>query len=90
MADKKVAEQYYTPPPKLGNWEGFKLFLWNGETSQFMGRTAGSWGKSIIRFLQIFPVFIFSFCHKENPKQKKDILIARPKFCFLLTLIWIV
>lgn len=45
MADKKVAEQYYTPPPKLGKWAGFKQFLWNGETSQFMGRTAGSWGK---------------------------------------------
>lgn len=45
MADKKVAEQYYTPPPKLGNWEGFKVFLWNGETGQCMGRTAGSWGE---------------------------------------------
>lgn len=45
MADKKVAEQYYTRPPKLSGWESFKQFLWNGETSQFMGRTAGSWGK---------------------------------------------
>lgn len=45
MADKKVTEQYYTPPPKLGGWESFKLFLWNGETNQFMGRTAASWGK---------------------------------------------
>lgn len=48
MADKKVAEQYYTRPPKLSGWESFKQFLWNGETSQFMGRTAGSWGKDFI------------------------------------------
>lgn len=54
MADKKVVEQYYTPPPKLGNWEGFKLFLWNGETSQFMGRTAGSWGKLITIIVLLF------------------------------------
>lgn len=45
MADKKIADQYYTPPPKLTGWESFKLFLWNGETSQFLGRTAGSWGE---------------------------------------------
>lgn len=40
-----MTEQYYAPPPKLSNWEGFKRFLWNGETGQFMGRTAGSWGE---------------------------------------------
>lgn len=45
MADTK--QQFYSPPPKLGKWEGFKLFLWNSETNQFLGRTAGSWGKLI-------------------------------------------
>lgn len=51
MADKKIAEQYYTPPPKLSGWESFRLFLWNGETSEVLGRTAASWGKpSIILF----------------------------------------
>lgn len=53
MADKKVAEQYYTRPPKLSGWESFKQFLWNGETSQFMGRTAGSWGKIFVALMLI-------------------------------------
>jgi len=44
MEGKKV-EQYYTPPPKLGKWEGFRVFLWNSETGQFLGRTGASWGK---------------------------------------------
>lgn len=44
MADKK-GDQFYTPPPKLSGWESFKLFLWNSETNQFLGRTAGSWGE---------------------------------------------
>lgn len=44
MADKK-GEQFYTPPPKLSGWESFKIFLWNGETNEVLGRTAASWGK---------------------------------------------
>ena len=44
MEGKKV-EQYYTPPPKLGKWEGFRVFVWNSETGQFLGRTGASWGK---------------------------------------------
>ena len=47
MADKKQTEQFHLPPPKLSGWESFKLFLWNGEKSEFLGRTADSWGKSI-------------------------------------------
>lgn len=47
MSDK-TKEPFYSqgPPPKIGKWEGFKVFLWNGETGQFLGRTAGSWGES--------------------------------------------
>lgn len=45
MADKKAADQYYSPPPKLGKWEGFCTFLWNSETGQFLGRTGSSWGE---------------------------------------------
>lgn len=44
MADKK-GEQYPTRPKEVGKWEGFKQFLYNGETSEFLGRTGSSWGK---------------------------------------------
>lgn len=44
MAEKKVGE-YYSPPPKMGKWEGFRKFIWNSETSQCLGRTGSSWGK---------------------------------------------
>ncbi|XP_034936763.1 sodium/potassium-transporting ATPase subunit beta-2 [Chelonus insularis] len=52
MEEKKV-EQYYTPPPELGKWEAFKIFLWNSETGQFLGRTGASWAK-ILLFYVIF------------------------------------
>ncbi|XP_043276521.1 sodium/potassium-transporting ATPase subunit beta-2-like [Venturia canescens] len=51
--NKQVVEQYYSPPPKLGKWEGFSLFMWNSETGQFMGRTGASWAK-ILLFYVIF------------------------------------
>lgn len=58
MSDKKMAQQFYTPPPKLGKWEGFKKFIWNGETSECLGRTGGSWGKYshqlVLNFLNNF------------------------------------
>lgn len=65
MADKKP-DQFYTRPPTLGKWEGFKIFLWNSETGQFLGRTGSSWGeqfmafKSIGKIFQIFNVQKFS------------------------------
>lgn len=52
MADKKNTEQFYTRPPKLGKWESFKIFLWNSETNQFLGRTGSSWGE-FSSFLEI-------------------------------------
>lgn len=45
MADKNKLGEFYTRPAELGKWEGFKQFLWNGETSECLGRTGGSWGK---------------------------------------------
>ncbi|KDR20642.1 sodium/potassium-transporting ATPase subunit beta-2-like [Zootermopsis nevadensis] len=53
MAEKK-AEQYYTPPPKLGKWEGFRIFIWNSETHQFLGRTGASWGKILLFYILFY------------------------------------
>lgn len=48
MADNKnKTHEYYARPEKLGAWKGFTQFMWNSDTSQFMGRTSSSWGKLI-------------------------------------------
>lgn len=62
MADKNKQGEYYSRPAKLGKWEGFKQFLWNSETSEMLGRTGGSWGKSKKFILRTF-FFSFSGCY---------------------------
>ncbi|XP_030376890.1 sodium/potassium-transporting ATPase subunit beta-2 isoform X1 [Scaptodrosophila lebanonensis] len=59
MADKKIGE-YYSPPPKMGKWEGFRKFIWNSETSQCLGRTGSSWAK-ILLFYIIFYAALTGF-----------------------------
>ncbi|KAK7865071.1 hypothetical protein R5R35_008414 [Gryllus longicercus] len=53
MAEKTV-EQYYLPPPKVGRWEGFRTFLWNSETHQFLGRTGASWAKILLFYVLFY------------------------------------
>lgn len=60
MAEKK-AEQFYTPPPKLGKWEGFRIFIWNSETHQFLGRTGASWGKILLFYILFYSGLIGFF-----------------------------
>lgn len=55
MEDKKL-EQYYSPPPILGKWEGFRIFIWNSETGQFMGRTGASWAKILLFYIIFYAV----------------------------------
>ncbi|XP_035776398.1 sodium/potassium-transporting ATPase subunit beta-2-like [Anopheles albimanus] len=61
MADKKVAEQYYAPPPKLGKWDGFKNFLWDSETSQCLGRTGSSWAKILFFYVCFYAALVGFF-----------------------------
>lgn len=61
MADKKVVEQYYTPPEKLGKWEGLRKFLWNSETSQCLGRTGSSWAKILFFYLVFYAALVGYF-----------------------------
>lgn len=60
MADKNKQGDFYTRPVKMGKWEGFKTFLWNSETSQFLGRTGSSWAK-ILLFYVIFYAALAGF-----------------------------
>lgn len=43
-------------PKSKGDEGGFKKFLWNGDTGEFLGRTGGSWGN--LRLLKSLTVAI--------------------------------
>lgn len=60
MADKNKPGDYFNRPEKLGAWIGFKQFLWNPDTKQFMGRTSSSWAKILIFYI-IFYVILSAF-----------------------------
>jgi len=61
--DKKPEQQEYKfaqKPQELSGWEGFKQFLWNSETSEFLGRTGMSWLKIGVYYL-IYYTFLAGF-----------------------------
>jgi Sodium / potassium ATPase beta chain len=71
MADKNKIGEYYTRPKELGKWEGFKVFLWNSETSECLGRTGGSWGKLTYITNEISTIFweILWDCYVSERKK---------------------
>lgn len=75
MADKGKVHEYYTRPKEMGAWEGFKQFLWNGETSECLGRTGASWGKSeepqVLKNRFFFGKSFMSSCYVTPTKEKK-------------------
>lgn len=52
--------QFAQKPEDKPGWEGFKQFLWNSETSEFLGRTGCSWLK-IGLFYVIYYAFLTGF-----------------------------
>jgi len=63
MATKAPPQQTYQfniRPEEKPGWEGFKQFVWNSETSEFLGRTGSSWFK-IGLFYVIYYIFLTGF-----------------------------
>ncbi|XP_040566071.1 sodium/potassium-transporting ATPase subunit beta isoform X1 [Lepeophtheirus salmonis] len=70
MADNKPAANNSYSPPKafqfakkpeeLSGWEGFKKFVWNTQTSEFLGRTGINWLK-IILFYIVYYCFLTGY-----------------------------
>lgn len=52
--------QFAIKPEEKSGWEGFKFFLWNSETSEFLGRTATSWFKITVFYI-IYYLFLAGF-----------------------------
>lgn len=82
MADEKKTQEFYLPPPQLSKWEAFRLFLWNGEQKEFMGRSGSSWAKiglfylifyaALAAFFAVMLVIFYQTLDNFEPKWKLD------------------
>jgi len=59
-AEGGVQYQFAIKPEIKPGWEGFKEFIWNGETSEFLGRTGVSWFKITV-FYVVYYAFLTAF-----------------------------
>jgi len=55
-----VQYQFAIKPVEKPGWEGFKEFVWNTETSEFLGRTGSSWFKITVFYI-IYYAFLAAF-----------------------------
>lgn len=83
MADeKKNATEFYTPPPQMSKWESFKLFLYDKEKGEVMGRTGLSWAKvglfylifyaALAAFFAVMLVIFYQTLNTYEPRWKLD------------------
>lgn len=82
MADKNKSEAdtyFSSRPEKTSAWTGFKQFLWNSETKQFMGRTSGSWLRILIFYI-IFYVILAAFFLSMFFIFESTLTDERPKY----------
>jgi len=66
----------------LTKWESFKLFMWDSEKREFMGRTAASWGKvgffylvfyaALAAFFAVLLVIFYQTLDNFEPKWQLD------------------
>jgi sodium/potassium-transporting ATPase subunit beta len=82
MADEKKTQEFYLPPPQLSKWEAFRLFLWDSDRKEFMGRNGGSWAKiglfylifytALAAFFSVMLVIFYQTLDNFEPKWKLD------------------
>lgn len=83
MADeKKNATEFYTPPPQLSKKESLKLFFYDKEKGEVMGRTGSSWAKvglfylifyaALAAFFAVMLVIFYQTLNHFEPRWKLD------------------